>query len=128
MGTNPRMANLVLAGLLAIGVAGDAAADLLPEPEFFPEALAWMDGRGLRDACLTVRVRKGQPSEIAIHRSSGNAEFDALVATGLRREIDVLGRFPLDKHPADAAGWRTVPMQLALKPDRRHTERMGCAR
>ncbi len=117
---------ILLAGLLAVGVAGNAVADL-PEPEYFPEALVWMDSQGLRDACLSVRVRKGQPSEIAIARSSGNAEFDALVVTGLRREIDVLDRFPLDKHPVDAAGWRTFPMQLALKPDRRHKQRLGCA-
>jgi hypothetical protein len=115
---------LLLATVLASAAAGSAAA--VPAPRFFAEAMEFMGEQRIGDACVQLRVREGKPSEIVVARSSGNAQFDALVVRGMHLEIDLLGRFPLDWRPADAAGWRTIPLKLSMR-DRRHTKVLGCA-
>ncbi len=116
---------MFLMALLATVVGGPAAAEL-KAPPFFGEAMEYMDEQGIADACLEMRVRAGKPSEIEVTRSSGDARFDALVAKGLRLELDVMERFPIDWRKADAAGWRTLPLKFA-SPDRRHARVLGCA-
>jgi hypothetical protein len=88
--------------------------------------MEYMDEQGIADACLQVRVRAGKPSEIEVVRSSGDARFDALATRGLRLEIEVMERFPIDWREADAGGWRTFPLRFA-NPDRRHARVLGCA-
>jgi hypothetical protein len=117
---------------MALGAAGSAAAAerFFPTPEFFASARGYLDANGFRDGCVTVRVRGREnaesrgATEILVHRSSGDGAFDALVVTDLRREIEDLERFPLDRYPADAAGWRTLPLKLSSE---RHREVLGCA-
>ena len=115
---------LMLAVFLAAASGGPAAA--LPAPPFFAEAMDYMDEQDIGDACLEMRVRDGKPSEVQVARSSGDARFDALVAKGLRLEIDMMERFPLAWREADAAGWRTFPLRFS-NPGRRHDKVLGCA-
>jgi len=116
--------SLFMAAMLASVLAGTAGA--IPAPPFLAEAMDYMDEQRIGEACLELRVRAGQPSEIVVSRSSGDARFDALVAKGLRLEIDVLARFPLDWRPADASGWRTIPLKLSQR-ERRDDTVLGCA-
>ena len=58
-------------------------------------------------------------------RSSGDARLDAIAARGLRLEIDVMERFPIQSRTADAQGWRAVPLKLS-NPGRRNTKVLGC--
>jgi hypothetical protein len=123
---------LTLAAALATGSVGAAAATNVTPP-LFPWTLQYLADNGFSDGCVTVRVLAhapaggAAPTEIVVQRSSGRAEFDALVVSDLRREIDVIGRFPVASYPADAAGWRTLPLRLSIKPDRRHQQVLGCA-
>lgn len=116
---------MMLAAFLASAVGGSAAALTIPAPPFFAEAMEYMDEQGIVDACMEMRVRVGTPSEIEVTRSSGDARFDALAVKGLRLEIDVMERFPIDSRKADAAGWRTVPLRIS-NPDSRHDKVLGC--
>jgi hypothetical protein len=117
---------MLLAGLLASALGGPAAALNVPAPPFFAEAMEYMDDHHIGKACLDLRLRAGKPSEIVVARSSGDAEFDALVVKGMHLEVDLLERFPVDWRKADADGWRTVPLKLD-REDRHDTKVLGCA-
>ncbi|MGH8029772.1 MAG: hypothetical protein ACREO3_07555 [Arenimonas sp.] len=122
----------VLAAVLLLALAGNATAINLTPP-FFPWTLEYLADHGFSDGCVTLRALPRKPGETAtptgilVHRSSGSAEFDALVVLDLRREIEVLERFPLSSYPGDAAGWRTLPLRLSIPPDRRHRKVLGCS-
>lgn len=115
--------SMMLSAFLAAALAGPALA--LPTPEFFGEAMEYMDERGIASACMALRVRVGKPSEIEVTRSSGDAAFDALAARGLHLEIDVMGRFPTHWSKPDAAGWHVVPLKFE-RPGRRNKAVLGC--
>ena len=115
---------LLLAGLLASAAGGPAAA--LAAPPFFAEAMEYMDEQHIGNACLELRVRAGDPSEVVVARSSGDARFDALVVKGMHLEVDLLKRFPLDWRKADAAGWHALPLKFDRR-DRHNTKVLGCA-
>jgi hypothetical protein len=116
--------SIFLAAMLTCVLAG--AAQAIPPPPFFAEAMEYMDEQGIGNACLDLRLRAGEPSTIEVARSSGNAEFDALVVKGMHREVDDLKRFPVDWSKADAAGWRVVPLKFDSK-DRGNKKVLGCA-
>jgi hypothetical protein len=115
---------ILLAAMLSSALAGAAVAGI-PAPPFFAEAMEYMDAQHIGNACLDLRVRAGEPSEIVVARSSGDAGFDALVVKGMHREVDTLKRFPLDWRKADAAGWRSVPLKFDRR-DRHNKQVLGC--